>query len=105
MGNMSDATATIRPPTPDWLTMTAEELVAYRDAENRFRASSAARAFTGEPDPAADIRWQEVALPGRRVPVRVYRPAPGTDLPLVVHVHGGGFVGTAVQCDWVNSHL
>jgi acetyl esterase len=103
---MSDATATTRPPAPDWLTMTAEELVAYRDAENRFRASSAARAaFTGEPDPAAEIRWQEVALPDREVPVRVYRPASATDLPLVVHVHGGGFVGTAVQCDWVNSHL
>ncbi|MFC7100795.1 alpha/beta hydrolase [Nonomuraea rubra] len=23
----------------------------------------------------------------------------------MLHVHGGGFVGTAVQCDWVNSHL
>jgi acetyl esterase len=102
---MSDTTATTRPPQPDWLAMTAEELVAYRDAENRFRASSAARAVIGEPDPAVEIQWQEVALPGRLVPVRVYRPEPGTDLPLVVHVHGGGFVGTAVQCDWVNSHL
>ncbi|MFE9803208.1 alpha/beta hydrolase fold domain-containing protein [Streptomyces goshikiensis] len=26
-------------------------------------------------------------------------------LPLVLHVHGGGFVGTAVQSDWINSHL
>jgi acetyl esterase len=23
----------------------------------------------------------------------------------VLHVHGGGFVGTAVQSDWINSHL
>ena len=23
----------------------------------------------------------------------------------MLHVHGGGFVGTAVQSDWVNSHL
>jgi acetyl esterase len=36
----------------------------------------------------------------------VYRPADRSgDLPLVLHVHGGGFVGTAVQSDWVNSHL
>lgn len=28
-----------------------------------------------------------------------------SDLPLVVHVHGGSFVGTAAQCDWTNSHL
>ena len=42
--------------------------------------------------------------------VRVYRPSSmraggGIGLPLVIHVHGGGFVGTAVQSDWVNSHL
>ncbi|HEX2132983.1 MAG TPA: alpha/beta hydrolase [Actinophytocola sp.] len=103
---MSETTATERPPEPDWPTVTAEELVAYRDAENRFRASDAARAVTGEPDPDAAIRWQSVALPGRELPVRVYRPlAGGVDLPLVLHVHGGGFVGTAAQSDWINSHL
>ncbi|MFI9836198.1 alpha/beta hydrolase [Nonomuraea sp. NPDC051941] len=91
---------------PDWLAMTAEELIAYRDAENRRRASPEAQAITGVPDPGAAIQWQEVALPGRELPVRVYRPSSGRDdLPLVLHVHGGGFVGTAVQCDWVNSHL
>jgi acetyl esterase len=111
--DMSEVTAARRPAEPDWLAMTDEELVAYRDAENRFRASGAARAITGDPDPGAAIRWQKVALPGRELPVRVYRPASGRDsegadragLPLVLHVHGGGFVGTAVQCDWVTSHL
>ncbi|MGV4986801.1 alpha/beta hydrolase [Streptomyces sp. NRAIS4] len=110
---MSETTAVKRPPEPDFSAITAEELIAYRDAENRFRASSAARAITGEPDPGAAIEWQDVALPGRDLPVRVYRPlstgdgevAARTDLPLVLHVHGGGFVGTAVQCDWTNSHL
>ncbi|TDD39116.1 alpha/beta hydrolase fold domain-containing protein, partial [Saccharopolyspora elongata] len=110
---MREVTAAERPPEPDWSTMTVEELVVYREAENRFRASSTARAITGDPDPGAAIRWQEVALPGRELPVRVYRPLPGldgtgadrADLPLVLHVHGGGFVGTAVQSDWVNSHL
>ncbi|MEU7456658.1 alpha/beta hydrolase [Streptosporangium roseum] len=97
----------------DWSAMTDEELVAYRDAENRFRASRLARVITGRPDRGAAIRWQRVALPGRELPVRVYRPSPGrggrgvdrAELPLVIHVHGGGFVGTAVQCDWVNSRL
>src|SRR5688572_2111795 len=100
---MSEITSAARPAEPDWSTVTAEELVAYRDAENRFRASSAARALTGEPDPGATIEWHEVALPGRDLPVRVHRPV-GADrggLPLVLHVHGGGFVGTAVQCDWI----
>ena len=110
---MSEVTAAERPPEPNWSAVTTEELVAYRDAENRFRASDAARAFTGEPDPGTAIHWQTLVLPGRELPVRVYRPLPGrdgggagrTDLPLVLHVHGGGFVGTAVQSDWVNSHL
>ena len=110
---MSETTAVKRPPEPDFEAITTEELIAYRDAENRFRASNAARAIIGEPDPAAAIDWQEIALPGHDLPVRVYRPASTgdgeagtrTDLPLVVHVHGGSFVGTAVQCDWTNSHL
>ncbi|MFF4622171.1 alpha/beta hydrolase [Nonomuraea jabiensis] len=118
---MGEVTATERPPLgirlmnalgkePDWLTMTAGELVALRDAVNRKRSSRLARLITGFPDRGATIRWQEVALPDRRLRVRVYRPSPGrggdgAGLPLVLHVHGGGFVGTAVQSDWVNSHL
>ncbi|WP_225448544.1 alpha/beta hydrolase [Streptacidiphilus sp. P02-A3a] len=92
--------------------MTAADLAAYRDAENRRRASPEIRTITGTPDPGAAIEWQELALPGRSLPVRTYRPTPGSGsgpadraLPLVLHVHGGGFVGTAVQSDWVNSRL
>lgn len=104
---MSETTTVNRPPEPDWLSVTDHELYAYREAENRARASAEARALLGEPDPGAVIAWQEIALPGRDLPVRVHRPARGGDaaLPLVVHVHGGGFVGTAVQCDWVTSHV
>ncbi|MGI5215863.1 alpha/beta hydrolase [Plantactinospora sp. CA-290183] len=118
---MNDVTGAERPPLGirllhalakerDWMTLTTEELVAFRDAENRKRASPLIRVITGFPDRGAAIQWQEVTLPDRRVRVRVYRPSPKhgggrTDLPLVLHVHGGGFVGTAVQSDWVNSHL
>src|SRR4051794_18654579 len=111
---MSETAAVERPPEPDFSAITTEELIAYRAAENGWRASNAARAILGDPDPGATIEWQDVALPGRDLPVRVYRPlstgdgeaaARTDDLPLVVHVHGGGFVGTAVQCDWTNSRL
>ncbi|GAA2206647.1 alpha/beta hydrolase [Nonomuraea monospora] len=103
---MTDITAMGRPAEPDWSsTVTTEELTAFRDAENRVRASAAARVITGEPDPGATIGWQKAALPGREVPVRVYRPSAAGPLPLVIHVHGGGWVGTAAQSDWVNSHL
>jgi acetyl esterase len=117
---MRDTIGTQRPPLkvrllhalrkePDWLTMTAEELDEFRDAENRRRASSLARVITGFPYRKAAIGWQQLTLPDRALKVRVYRPSPGPGgsarLPLVLHVHGGGFVGTAVQSDWVNSHL
>ncbi|MGV9763879.1 alpha/beta hydrolase [Micromonospora tulbaghiae] len=93
---------------PDWLTMPAGALDEFRVAENRRRASGLARLITGFPDRRATIGWQQLALPDRVLQVRVYRPSPGggsAGLPLVLHVHGGGFVGTAVQSDWVNSHL
>ena len=107
---MDETVLARRPPEPDWSALTKEALVTYREAENRFRASPEARPFTGTPDPGAAIVWQQLALPGRELPVRVYRPtesrdAPEAGLPLVMHVHGGGFVGTAAQSDWVNSHL
>ncbi len=93
---------------PDWLTMQDEALVAFREAENRRRASRLVRVISGFPDRGATIGWQQLSLPDRALRVRVYRPSdgsPDSGLPLVVHVHGGGFVGTAVQSDWVNSHL
>lgn len=97
-------------PSPNWLTMTYGELVAYRAAENRKRASRLARLITGFPDHRATIEWQILTLPDREVAVRVYRPSEDLggkheDLPLVLHVHGGGFLGAAPQCDWANSHL
>ncbi len=118
---MSDVTSAERPPLgirllhalgkePNWSAMTAEELADFADTQNRKRASRLARLITGRPDQGAVIQWREVQLPGRKLLVRVYRPSPrraaaNVNLPLVVHVHGGGFVGTAVQSDWVNSHL
>ncbi|GIM93839.1 alpha/beta hydrolase [Paractinoplanes toevensis] len=85
---------------PDWLAMSAAELDAYREAENRKRASRAMRLVTGFPRRGVTIGWHH------ELPVRVYRDAgPSLAKPLVLHVHGGGFVGTAAQSDWINSHL
>jgi acetyl esterase len=94
---------------PDWSTMTTQEIVAAGRAATRKAASPLARVITGLPDRDAVVRWQGVTLPDRTLRVRVYRPSPkrspGSSLPLVLHVHGGGFMGSAVQSDWLNSHL
>jgi acetyl esterase len=115
---MNNAIGTRRPPIkirmlqtvrkePDWLTMSDEALEAFRDAENRKRSSALTRVISGFPDRGVTIGWQEITLPDRVLRVRVYRRrgGPTSGLPLVLHVHGGGFVGTAVQSDWINSHL
>jgi acetyl esterase len=117
---MSTATLTEQPPLGirvlhalgkerDWSTMTTEELAAFSEAENRKRASRLVRVISGFPERGTTLQWQELVLSDRTLRVRVYRrsptPRPGAGLPLVVHVHGGGFVGTAAQSDWVNSHL
>ncbi len=91
---------------PDWLAMPPAALDAFRAAENRKRSSALVRLISGFPDRGADIAWSSLELPDRRLRVRVYRAAAVRGgLPLVLHVHGGGFVGTAAQCDWINSYL
>ena len=91
---------------PDYSTLTASDLAALQIVVNRKRSSRAMRLITGFPNRGAKIEWRHLTLPGRELPVRVYRPANTIGpLPLVLHVHGGGFVGTATQCDWINSHV
>lgn len=96
---------------PEWSQMTAEELRTLQLTVNRKRASPLARVITGRMNPHATADWREIVLPGRTLAVRVYRPGASRPddtaraLPLVLHVHGGGFVGTAAQSDWINSHL
>jgi acetyl esterase len=90
---------------PDWETMSDEELSALQQAENRRRAAPMTRLISGFPARGVAIGWERVALPDRSLPVRVYRPSATGELPLVVHIHGGGFVGTATQSDWISSHV
>ena len=43
-------------------------------------------------DPVHEVRDIVVPVPGGQVAVRLVRPHERTDLPLIVHFHGGGFV-------------
>jgi acetyl esterase len=90
---------------PDYRTMSSADLTAYGEVANRIVNSSLARLITGLPHSGVTITWQQVQLADRTLRVRVYRPKNPGKLPLVLHVHGGGYVGTAVQCDWINSHV
>lgn len=92
---------------PDYRTMTSAELAAFGEVANKVVTSRLAHLLTGFPHRGVTIAWQQVRLADRTIRVRVYRPLRSTSekLPLVVHVHGGGYVGTSVQCDWINSHI
>jgi acetyl esterase len=43
-----------------------------------------------------DVRDSDLELPGRVVPLRTYRPAPG-DLPVLMWFHGGGYVSGSLD--------
>ncbi len=90
---------------PDYRTITPAGLAELGETANRIVNSPLARLLTGRPHSGVSISWQEVELADRTIRVRVYRPNSSSRLPLVLHVHGGGYVGTAVQCDWINSHV
>lgn len=94
---------------PDLQALSPEELADHSAAQNRKVESPLMRLVTGFPNRAAQIDWNQLALADREQRVRVYRSSTAMSspdgLPLVIHVHGGGFGGTAVQCDWINSHL
>ncbi|TCC12331.1 alpha/beta hydrolase [Kribbella soli] len=92
---------------PDYRSMSPADLAAFGEVANRIVNSRLARLLTGIPHSGVTITWQQVQLADRTIRVRVHRPKNPTarKLPLVLHVHGGGYVGTAVQCDWINSHV
>ena len=61
------------------------------------RASVAASTrVQGARPEVAEVRDLLVPADGRRLPVRVYHPAPGETRPLLVYLHGGGFVTGSV---------
>jgi len=92
---------------PDWDSITPDQVIELREAQNRKRRSAVGKFATGKPDRGARITTHALDLPGRRVNVRVYRPERGgSALPLIVAFHGGGFIGGAPdQDDWLLSHL
>lgn len=94
-------------PSPDWDSITPDQVVALRARQERLRRSAFGRFVTGAPDRAAVIGTESIDLPDRRIGLRVHRPARGgRGLPLVIAFHGGGFItGVPDQDDWLLSHL
>ena len=63
--------------------------VTIEAAREQIAAGSAAL----HGDPVASVEDRPIPGPdGNEIPVRIYRPSENADLPVVVYLHGGGFV-------------
>lgn len=91
----------------DWDSVTPDQVIEFREVQNRKRRSALGGLVTGKPDRGARISAHALDLPGRRLNIRVYQPERGDSaLPLIVAFHGGGFItGAPDQDDWLLSHL
>jgi len=58
----------------------------------RAATLSASRFLQGPKPDVAQVRDLLIEHAGIAIPMRVYHPAPGDSLPLIVYVHGGGWV-------------
>jgi acetyl esterase len=58
----------------------------------RKQINDSCLATKGTRDEVAKVEDQAVPAEGRRIPVRVYRPKGDAPFPLLVFIHGGGFV-------------
>jgi acetyl esterase len=84
---------------------------------NEMSAQEARALFQGMegPPPAPEVASvRDISIPsrgveGRSIAGRLYHPAPGKELPLVVHFHGGGWVwgtldGSENECRLIAAH-
>ncbi|MFA7667128.1 MAG: alpha/beta hydrolase [Burkholderiaceae bacterium] len=71
-------------------------LATPRSIEERRWLTEARHSVWKVPAPD-DVSWFDwwIALPGREIPVRVYRPQAEGRLPVVLYIHGGGFVASS----------
>ncbi|MBV8549941.1 MAG: alpha/beta hydrolase [Acidobacteriaceae bacterium] len=67
--------------------------LAPASVEEKRTAYRAAVSRSGQPEPVESATDRTVPGPAGDIPVRIYRPkVNGRDLPVVLYVHGGGFV-------------
>ncbi len=71
-------------------------------ADARAADVAAARAAAGEAEQVNEVFDRTIAGPACGLPIRVYRPAGGGPLPVLVYFFGGGWsLGTVDTCDSV----
>jgi acetyl esterase len=78
-----------RQPAPQW-EMPIEEV------RSAFRALWTP-AITGAPAAVAVVEDRSIGAPGRRIPLRLYCPTGASAWPVIVYLHGGGYVKGGIE--------
>ena len=79
---------------------------ARRDRRLRMQLSRPGRVLFGTPDPTVETVAIALELGGRARRALVHRPANATGLPIVLNLHGGGWVqGNPEQSAWFASRV
>ncbi len=66
-------------------------------AEAREALAALTRHFVTEPSDVASVVDDHIDGTQGRIPVRLYHPQPGTELPVLLFAHGGGHVAGSVE--------
>ncbi len=73
------------------------------DTREAFKGISA---FNGPPVPMARVEERSIPGPAGEIPLRVYTPTSGSSFPVIVYLHGGGWViGDFETHDGICRHL
>jgi acetyl esterase len=68
------------------------DAVAFSIAEQRAFYDSLCAHFRKPRPPGVAVADRTIPGPGGPVPIRIYRPSPEPSVPVVLYLHGGGFV-------------
>ncbi|WP_155374815.1 alpha/beta hydrolase [Catellatospora vulcania] len=80
----------------------APQLYTLSVDEARAADLASIQASGGDPEPVAEVVDREIDGPGGPLPIRVYRPVLGGELPVLVYFFGGGWtLGTIDTSDAV----
>lgn len=79
-------------------------------AEQKREAYRKGIARAGTPEPIHSLKDQKVPGPAGDVPVRIYRPKGEENLPVILYLHGGGFISGDLdthdpQCRMLSNHV
>lgn len=73
-------------------TLTAEEARMQPSPADAVKSLLKKRGLSTEPEPVGKVEDRQIAGPGGKIPVRIYWPKGKGPFPVLLYVHGGGFV-------------